>query len=63
MTYWALNAVFLAVVAVVAVLAAVAVRRAHPDARRGLLGVFGLTAGLLLVENGNFPCEVHPLDS
>jgi lycopene cyclase domain-containing protein len=49
MTYWALNAVFLGVAAVVAVLAAVVVRRAHPDARRGLLGVFGLTAGLLLV--------------
>ncbi|MFB2598971.1 lycopene cyclase domain-containing protein [Herbiconiux sp. P17] len=49
MTYWALNLVFLAVVAVVFVVAVVVVRRRPPDARRGLAGVFGLTLGLLLV--------------
>ncbi|SDY74362.1 lycopene cyclase domain-containing protein [Herbiconiux ginsengi] len=49
MTYWALNLVFLAVVAVVFVVVVVVVRKRPADARRGLAGVFGLTLGLLLV--------------
>ena len=49
MTYWALNAVFLAVVAAVFVVAIVAVRRRPVEARGGLAGVFGLTLGVLLV--------------
>jgi lycopene cyclase domain-containing protein len=48
-TYWALNAVFLAVVATVFVAAVIVVRRRPAEARRGLAGVFGLTFGLLLV--------------
>jgi lycopene cyclase domain-containing protein len=49
-TYWALNAVFLAVVAVVLVAAAiVVVRRQTPDARRATAGAFGIALGILLV--------------
>jgi lycopene cyclase domain-containing protein len=48
-TYWALNALFLLPVAVVLVVAAIVVRRRPTDARRGILGAFGLTLGLLLV--------------
>jgi lycopene cyclase domain-containing protein len=47
MTYWALNAVFLGLVGVVAVLAAV-VLRGHPDARSGVPGAVGVTLLLLL---------------
>ncbi|WP_382308857.1 lycopene cyclase domain-containing protein [Herbiconiux sp. UC225_62] len=49
MTYWSLNLVFLAVVAAVVVVAILVVRRRPAEARRGLVGVFGLTLGLLLV--------------
>jgi lycopene cyclase domain-containing protein len=49
MTYWALNAVFLAVVAVVGVVAAVVLRRGHPDARGRVLGALGVTLVVLLV--------------
>ena len=50
MTYWALNAVFLAVVLVVTAIAAVlVVRRRPPAARRAIAGAFGMSLGLLLV--------------
>ncbi|GAA2225811.1 lycopene cyclase domain-containing protein [Herbiconiux moechotypicola] len=49
MSYWGLNAVFLAVVAVVLAIGVVSVARRPPDARRGLAGAFGLTLGVLLV--------------
>ncbi len=53
MTYWALNAVFLAVVAAVGVTALIVVqlrrRRGSGRANRGLIGAFGVTLALLLV--------------
>ena len=49
MTYWALNAIFLGAVAVVAVVALLVLRRRPSDARRGIAGVFGLTLGVLLI--------------
>ncbi|WP_291050999.1 lycopene cyclase domain-containing protein [Herbiconiux sp.] len=55
MTYWALNAIFLAVVAaVVLVTGIVRVRRRRPDGsagahRRRILGALGITMAVLLV--------------
>ncbi|WP_368497964.1 lycopene cyclase domain-containing protein [Herbiconiux sp. A18JL235] len=49
MTYWSLNALFLAPVLVVLIVAAVVVRRRPSAARRGTLAAFGATLGLLLV--------------
>lgn len=55
MTYWALNAIFLAVVAaIVVVTGIVLVRRRRPGGsagapRRRILGAFGITMALLLV--------------
>ncbi|QJU55409.1 lycopene cyclase domain-containing protein [Herbiconiux sp. KACC 21604] len=49
MTYWTLNALFLAPVLVVLVVAAVVVRRRPAEARRGILGAFGVSLGVLLV--------------
>jgi lycopene cyclase domain-containing protein len=54
MTYWALNLVFLAVVAMVFVVAVVVVRRRPADARRGLAAGFGFTLGILLVMTAIF---------
>jgi lycopene cyclase domain-containing protein len=50
MSYWALNAVFLAVaLAVTLVAGVVVVRRRGADARRTTAGAFGMTLGILLV--------------
>ncbi|MGD8193704.1 lycopene cyclase domain-containing protein [Herbiconiux sp. P18] len=49
MTYWALNAVFLGVVAVVGLVAVVVLRRRSTDARGSRLGAFGLTLAVLLL--------------
>jgi lycopene cyclase domain-containing protein len=55
-SYWALNAVFLAVVAVVVVAAAVSlvVRANDASARRRVLGAVGITLALLLVMTAVF---------
>ncbi|MCS5735448.1 lycopene cyclase domain-containing protein [Herbiconiux daphne] len=49
MTYWALNAVFLALVVIVTVVAVVVVVRRNAALRRTTAGVFGMTLGILLV--------------
>jgi lycopene cyclase domain-containing protein len=55
-TYWALNAVFLGVVAVVLIAAVVVVLRSVPgaSARRRLLGAAGVTMAVLLVMTAVF---------